>query len=109
MDPTQWVWLDHILGPRGGELALAFGAGCTAGWAFCMRTLYKVLKERRDAEHEEAKARAAVLESELKQTNERLFGEMRQLSQVRESSFEVLDTDGKFGSPNEPNIRRRKK
>lgn len=38
----------HLLGPLGGQLALAFGAGSVSGYGFAIRTAYRAVKARLD-------------------------------------------------------------
>lgn len=86
------------LGAHGGQLALAFGSGCVAGYGFCMRTIYKLLEAHSEKSHQECLQRVMTLEKEkddLKQRlaiiEDRLFsGQERQLAQVRESSARVM-------------------
>jgi hypothetical protein len=89
-----------LLGPLGGLLALAFGAGCTAGYAFCLRTVYKLLDKTSETirttfeerlhdmtkERDNCQARVRLLEDRL------YLGQTRQLEQIRESSVRVLGT-----------------
>ena len=97
--------LDY-LGPVGGQLALAFGAGCIAGYGFCMRTIYKLLQTSSDTRHEDCMKRITDLEAdkeELKQrlviVEDRLFsGTVRQLAQLEESGLRILGAD-KLGGP----------
>lgn len=93
-----------LLGPFGGQLALAFGAGCAAGYAFCVRTVYKLLGSHGDARHadcikqiealkdanEELKLRVVVLEDRL------YSGSNRQMAQMRDSEIRVLGADKLF-------------
>lgn len=91
-DPTM------MLGEHGGQLAVAFGAGCVAGYGFCMRTIYKLLQTRSDAEHQRCLDRIDVLEREkdaleyrMKEVEDRVYmGQLRQLEQIRESSLTIL-------------------
>lgn len=96
-----------LLGPLGGQLAIAFGAGCAAGYAFCVRTLYKVqalhLKDRladnallvteMKEENVDLKLRATVLEDRL------YTGTQRQMEQIRESGLRIIER--KRDKPNE--------
>lgn len=99
----------QLLGPLGGQLALAFGAGCAAGYAFCIRTVYKLLNSHHDIQHQACLAAIDRLRSdneELKQRvivlEDRLYhGTSRQLDQIRDSSIRVLG-EHKLGKPDVP-------
>lgn len=94
-DPTA------MLGEHGGQLAIAFGAGCVAGYGFCMRTIYKLLQSHRDKEHDICMDRIQSLEREkealsyrITQMEDRMFhGQERQLAQIRESSLRIIKGD----------------
>lgn len=87
-----------FLGAHGGQLALAFGSGCVAGYGFCMRTIYKLLETKSDKEHQECLNRIIKLEQEkaemsarLELIEDRMFvGQERQLAQIRQSTARVL-------------------
>lgn len=97
--------LDFI-GPRGGELAIAFATGCGAGYAFCVRTIHKMLQTHSDAAHEECVRRITKLEEEKRELSDRvqlieerwMMGANRQLAQVHDSSVRVLGAE-KLGGP----------
>lgn len=38
----------QLMGPLGGALALAFGAGCVTGYGFAIKTAYRAVKARLD-------------------------------------------------------------
>lgn len=88
----------EFLGAHGGQLALAFGSGCVAGYGFCMRTIYKLLEARSEKEHQECLDRIVKLEEEkqdlvarLEVIEDRLFmGQERQLAQIRESTRRLM-------------------
>jgi hypothetical protein len=92
------ITLDKFLGPDGGLLAIAFAAGCTMGYAFCVRTLYKILKEQKATDHDSCLERIAALERDKEELKSRLtlledrlyHGQARQLEQIRDSSVEIL-------------------
>jgi hypothetical protein len=44
-------------GPLGGIVAVAYGAGAASGYAFCLRTLYKLLKAQLEKDEKEANDR----------------------------------------------------
>lgn len=89
----------EFLGPRGGELAIAFGAGCAAGYAFCVRTIHTMLQRHTDKQHEECVERITNLEKALKIMEERwLYGTSRQMAQMSDSSIRVLGEE-KLGGP----------
>lgn len=87
-----------LLGPQGGQLALAFGTGCAAGYAFCLRTVYKLLASHKDAENKTCMERINLLASENNDLRERMtvledrwyMGSQRQTEQIRQSSVQVL-------------------
>ena len=93
--------ISQLLGPLGGQLALAFAAGCTGGYAFCVRTIYRLLGDSNMRLHktcleqcEELKRENEDLKDRIRLLEERLFfGQARQLEQVRESSVRVLGSD----------------
>jgi hypothetical protein len=90
-----------LLGPLGGALGIAFAAGSAAGYAFCVRTVYKLLGEGNNKlydnclehckqlqdENDDLRKRALVLEERL------YFGQTRQLEQIRDSSVTILGRD----------------
>ena len=87
-----------FLGAHGGQLALAFGSGCVAGYGFCMRTIYKLLETKSEKEHQECLNRIVKLEEEKQDLTtrlgiieDRLFsGQERQLAQIRQSTVHLL-------------------
>ena len=91
----------QLLGPLGGQLAIAFGAGCASGYAFCLRTVYKLLSVHTDARHNDCMQRIVKLEEEredLKQRitilEDRLYsGHARQMEQMRESTVRIIGED----------------
>lgn len=103
--------IDRFLGPSGGELALVFAAGCVAGYAFCIRTLYKVLKEQKDKDESECSKRIEKLEEENKELEKRIailedrlfHGMSRQAAQVRESTAQILGREKLGGQPDDSN------
>lgn len=92
MDTTQF------LGAHGGQLALAFGSGCVAGYGFCMRTIYKLLEQHSEKELQACTDRIKKLEEDkdelktrLQIVEDRLFsGQERQLAQIKLSGARVL-------------------
>ncbi len=82
-------------------MALAFAAGCLAGYTFFMRTLYKVLKEQKDKDDgdcakriEKLEGENAELERRIAVLEDRLYNGMsRQQAQMRDSGFEILGRD----------------
>ena len=96
---TGFEVTQSLLGPSGGQLAIAFGAGCAAGYAFCIRTVYKLLGNHSDSRHNDCMKRIEELASENKKLNDRIvtleerlyMGSNRQLAQVHESSVKLLD------------------
>jgi hypothetical protein len=44
-DPSMTA---QLMGPLGGALAIAFGAGCVAGYGFAIQTAYRAVKARLD-------------------------------------------------------------
>lgn len=87
-----------FLGAHGGQIALAFGAGCVAGYGFCMRTIYQLSQSRSEKEHQRCLDRIMDLEKEkdslltrMKDVEDRVYsGQLRQLEQIRESSVRIL-------------------
>jgi hypothetical protein len=60
LDPSMFT------GAAGGSLAIAFGAGCAAGYGFAIRTAYRAVKQRldkveADARDERANCRIEIL------------------------------------------------
>jgi hypothetical protein len=90
-----------LLGPLGGQLALAFGAGCAAGYAFCLRTVHKMLGEHAQLQYKECLDRVETmqrandkLQERVTTLEERLYsGTARQMAQIRESELRVLGAD----------------
>jgi phosphoenolpyruvate-protein kinase (PTS system EI component) len=69
-----------FLGPIGGLIAIAYGAGTASGYAFCLRTMYQIVKAQSDkneknCEHEleELKQKLEQKEAEIRTLNERLI------------------------------------
>lgn len=98
MNTTNAELIKDFLGPLGGQLALAFAAGCAAGYAFCMRTLYKMLKDQKKGEHDDCMERIGALEKDKDELKARVLiledrlyhGGLRQAQQIRESTVHVL-------------------
>lgn len=95
-----------LAGPLGGILAIAYGAGAASGYAFCLRTMYKILKAQSEKDESECKDRIAKAESEVGRIQdkcealqrecdslkERLIGGTeRQLAQVRDSGLKMVE------------------
>jgi hypothetical protein len=88
-----------LLGPFGGQLAIAFGAGCTAGYAFCIRTIYRLLNKHAETQHADCQMQVNMLRERLTILEDRLHsGTMRQMAQMRESEVRVIGED-KLGRP----------
>lgn len=99
MDTGTGFQISHLLGPMGGELAIAFGAGCAAGYAFCLRTVYKMLKANCDAHIESLQKENTAVRHRLAIAEDRLYqGTSRQMAQIRESEVRVLGAN-KLGQP----------
>lgn len=105
----------QLLGAYGGQLATAFGSGCAAGYAFCIKTVLKssearmdefraeIARERKECEEriasinedrrEERKAyegRIGRLEKRVIELEDRSFtGQIRQMAQVRQSAKDM--------------------
>lgn len=94
-----------LTGPLGGIIAIAYGAGAASGYAFCIRTMYKILKSQSDKDEEECKERLLEANKEIERLqekcegmtgeirvlNERLIlGINRQQEQTRESGMRLL-------------------
>lgn len=92
-DPTT------LLGPIGGVIALAYAAGAASGYAFCLRTMYKILKIQADKDETECEKRLdaadhkiQALEDQVKLLNERLLhGMERQHDQVNRAGIYLLN------------------
>lgn len=92
MDTTQF------LGAHGGQLALAFGSGCVAGYGFCMRTIYRLLEKHTEKQLTACTDRIEVLENDKKELHARMqmvedrlyTGQERQLAQIKLSSGRVM-------------------
>lgn len=77
----------YFIGPFGGIVAIAFGAGAAAGWAFASQTVLKLVTKER----EECERRIGLLEARVRELEERYIGGLeRQLGQIRQSSVSVL-------------------
>lgn len=95
-----------LLGPIGGQLALAFGVGCATGYAFCLRTVYKLLSKHSGERLSDCVKRIEGLKASNKRLEERIVlleerlysGSIRQMSQMRESEVRVLGVD-RLGRP----------
>jgi len=91
----------YLLGPFGGIVALAFGAGSGLGWSFAIRTVFKLtkaqvaeLKDENRREREECERRINALEARVKEVEDRYTSGMeRQLAQVRESGARIIGRD----------------
>lgn len=53
-----------LTGPLGGIIAIAYGAGAASGYAFCLRTMYKILKAQADKDEQGCKQRILELTNE---------------------------------------------
>lgn len=79
-----------LLGPIGGLIGLAFGAGASAGWFFAIRTVYKIVTKERES----CEKRVTILEEQVRALNERYTAGMeRQLGQIRQSTVRILRDD----------------
>lgn len=65
-------------GAAGGSLALAFGAGCAAGYGFAIRTAYRAVKQRLDKVEQDQKEERATCRMEIMalQTRQRELEDM---------------------------------
>lgn len=88
-----------FLGPFGGLIAVAYGAGAASGYAFCLRTMYTVLKSQND-KHEknceeeitELKKIIAEKDQDIKALNERLiFGVERQRLATHDAGVYLIE------------------
>lgn len=99
-------WTAYLMGPVGGLLGLAFGAGATAGWQFSQRTMMSMLRKQVDSltsdlaseralrqrEKDDCDNRIRQLENRIQTIDDRYTsGLERQLMQVRESSARLID------------------
>lgn len=91
MSASAWDIVQGLLGPHGGEIALAFSAGAGAGYAFCMRTVYKALKEQREGDHAECKEEIRELKGRIVTLEERLYGQLRNNAQLHDSGISLLE------------------
>lgn len=88
-----------LLGPLGGLIAIAYGAGAASGYAFCLRTMYKILKAHTDKTEQQCEKRCDELEeachqkdAEIKQLNERLiFGLERQKIATHDAGVYLIE------------------
>jgi hypothetical protein len=105
---TPFDVTQSLLGPDGGQIAIAFGAGCTAGYAFCIRTVYKMLGKHADKQHADCLEHVESLRADNRALNERMTiledrlytGTVRQMTQMRESGIRVLGEE-KIGPKND--------
>lgn len=103
-----------LTGPLGGIIAIAYGAGAASGYAFCLRTMYKILKAQAEKDEKECEDRLAAAQRDndrlierldtkqiqIDTLNERLIGGMaRQADQIRSSGMKLLES--KRGSKDE--------
>lgn len=94
-----------LTGPLGGIIAIAYGAGAASGYAFCLRTMYKILRTQADKDESECKERLLeankeierlqekcdTRDGEIRVLNERLImGIERQRLQANESGLKLL-------------------
>lgn len=94
-----------FLGSNGGQIAIAFGTGCAAGYAFCVRTIHQMLKTHSEHAHDECIKRIEKLEEEKQKLADRLhlieerwmMGTERQKLQLSDSSIHLLDSQNKLG------------
>ena len=68
-------------GAGGGSLAIAFGAGCAAGYGFAIRTAYRAVKQRLDKVEADAREdqkrcdmKILTLENEQRELRDMLLG-----------------------------------
>lgn len=87
-----------LTGPLGGVIAVAYGAGAASGYAFCLRTLYKLLKAQLDKDENEANERikglistCAARDRQIEILQDRLlYGLDRQKSQISRAGLSLL-------------------
>lgn len=92
-DPSSFT------GSLGGIIAIAWGAGAASGYAFCLRTMYKILREQASKDEVECAARLEELKKEKQDLAEQveslqrqlIGGLERQLSQTSQSGLALLD------------------
>lgn len=102
-----------LAGPYGGLLAGAFAVGATAGWGFCVKTIFKLAQKRLEEMRDELKLERERCDQQLdemrnenrdlvrrvREIEDRNFtSQERQLGQVRVSSLRVI-RDGKLEEP----------
>lgn len=88
-----------FLGPFGGLIAIAYGAGAASGYAFCLRTMYTILKgnsEKTEKGHEdeitELKKAIQERDQQIQVLNDRLvFGLERQQRATHDAGLYLLD------------------
>lgn len=106
-----------LLGPYGGAIGIAFGAGATAGWFFAERTVLKLtrkqvddLKTESDRRDAECNKRITHLENELNDMRERYtMGLERTIAQHRDSSYRMFSEGQEQTYDTEPTHRPRKR
>lgn len=71
----------QLMGPLGGALGLAFGAGCVTGYGFAIKTAYRAVKTRLDKVEGDAREdqhrcdfKIAGLESRQRELEDMLLG-----------------------------------
>lgn len=98
MNPNESFQAAMLLGPLGGIVALAYAAGAASGWGFCVLTVLRITNkqiERLETELRDEKKQCAdqiaALTLRVKEVEDRYTNGMeRQLSQVRQSSVEII-------------------
>lgn len=97
-----------LTGPLGGIIAIAYGAGAASGYAFCLRTMYKLIKAQAEKDErigdellDDAKIEIARLvqrcddkQRTIDHLQERLISGMhRQNEQITQSGLYLIDRD----------------
>lgn len=100
------VDVGSFTGPLGGVIAIAWGAGAVSGYAFCLRTMYKLIKSQAEKDEKECEERLhdakREMEGLLRRYDEKqrvidalqerlLNGMTRQAAQIADSAVYLVD------------------
>jgi len=82
----ETVTISHILGPLGGTIALAWGAGAMSGYIFAMKSI----KERITFLEQQLKMADQVCEARIKSLEERHEAEIETIKEMMQTySYQV--------------------
>lgn len=95
--------LAHLAGPLGGVIAAAFGAGATAGYGFCLKTMFKSAEARVVELREEMARRDAKCDQRMDELTARLhLLEDRSYKSLARQAAQLQASGRRIIEPGEP-------